>query len=217
MLPQATAGPMGVPHIHPPTAAHAMPDTPDKLAWDLLVELRKELLESQRIRTQVIGAKIALVSGALGLVAANLDKIPAYVAVLAVMAGLFFDLLIQSYSFSIKRIGFYVRHTLEPLLRSHNAWPADRYLWEEFVAQPRARQSLSSWGHAGLTVVASLAAIGSLFFEGRHALPPDWRAPLAVLLGGAIAFVYWLAYVVLRFNEASTTLSTRMPGVQPRS
>ena len=186
-----------------------MSDTSDKLAWDLVIELRKELVECQRIRTQVIGVKITLVSGAIGLVAANLDKVPAYVAVFAAVAGLFFDLLIQSYSFSIKRIGSYIRHTLEPILRSHNAWPADRYLWEEFVAQPKARQVLTSWGHAGLTVLAIFAAIGSLYFDGQHPLPPDWRGPLSLLLGGAVAFTYWLAYSVLRFDEANESLNAR--------
>ena len=188
---------------------HSMSDTPDKLAWDLVIELRKELVECQRIRTQVIGVKITLVSGAMGLVVANLDKVPAYVAVFAAVAGLFFDLLIQSYSFSIKRIGFYIRHTLEPILRSHNAWPADRFLWEEFVAQPKARQVLTSWGHAGLSVLAILAAIGSLYFNGKHPLPPDWREPLSLLLGGAVAFAYWLAYSVLRFDEANESLNAR--------
>ena len=45
-------------------------------AWNLTVELRKELVELQRLRAQVVGFKITFVSTATAVIGANLDKVP---------------------------------------------------------------------------------------------------------------------------------------------
>ena len=55
------------------------------LAWQLLVELRKEILETQKIRSQVIGFKITFISTVIGLILASntpiqLLTIPAFSA-----------------------------------------------------------------------------------------------------------------------------------------
>ena len=46
-----------------------MPNQPHELAWKLYAELRKELVETQKTRAQVIGYKITLVGAGVGTVA----------------------------------------------------------------------------------------------------------------------------------------------------
>ena len=45
------------------------------IAWGLFSELRKELVETQKTRIQIIGFKITFVSAALDVTAANLHKV----------------------------------------------------------------------------------------------------------------------------------------------
>ena len=54
----------------------------NQFAWDLFVELRKELVESQKIRAQIIGFKITFVTTSVGFVAANIDKVPSSLLVI---------------------------------------------------------------------------------------------------------------------------------------
>jgi hypothetical protein len=141
-----------------------MQTSPDhyKIAWDLFAELRKETLESQKIRAQVIGFKITFVSAAVGLIASNPDKIPSALLVIPAFAAMFFDLLITSYSFSIKRIGHYCRTQIEPRLRSTTGLPRDFLLWHEFLRQPAARQNLAHFGNLGITLLAAILAVAAL-------------------------------------------------------
>ncbi len=88
-----------------------------ELALDLMVELRKEIIEAQRIRAQVVGFKITFVSASIGLILANSDKVPNKLLIIPALAAIFFDLLLNSYSFSIKRIGSYLREYFEPILK----------------------------------------------------------------------------------------------------
>ena len=46
------------------------------LAWNLFVELRKEIVETQKIRSQVIGFKITFSSTAIGVIIAGSGKWP---------------------------------------------------------------------------------------------------------------------------------------------
>jgi len=66
-----------------------MSEITDSLAWNLFIELRKELVESQKIRAQIIGFKITFVSAAIALIGANLDKIIEYEYLLFVPAFAF--------------------------------------------------------------------------------------------------------------------------------
>lgn len=133
------------------------------LAWNLVVELRKELIETQKIRAQVIGFKITFVSTAIGLIAANFDKIPSQLFIIPAFAAIFFDLLITSYSFSIKRIGAYCKNHLEPILRKSSQWPDKTPLWEEFATSRHRRQSFSLIGNLGITTISVIPAILALF------------------------------------------------------
>ena len=51
----------------------AMADDKD-FCWELYLELRREIVESQKLRTQIVGFKITLVSAGVGLIVANPDK-----------------------------------------------------------------------------------------------------------------------------------------------
>lgn len=77
--------------------------------WQLFVELRKEIVESQKIRAQIIGFKITFISSGIGLIIAGRNTVPQTLLIVPALAAIFFDFLIQSYSFSIKRIGRYCR------------------------------------------------------------------------------------------------------------
>ncbi|MBD2772605.1 hypothetical protein [Iningainema tapete] len=90
---------------------------PDK-KWDLMMDLRKEMVELQKIRAQIIGFKISFISTAAGLVIANFDKLPNIIWTVLALASIFFDLLINNYNFGIDRIAFYCRNYLEPNLKS---------------------------------------------------------------------------------------------------
>ena len=153
-----------------------------ELSWQLLTELRKEILESQRIRAQVIGFKITLVSGGIGLIVANLDKLPPEILVVPAFAAIFFDFLVNSYSISIKRIGYYCRKHVEPEVRIAYAWPAKHPLWEEFMSRPSSKQWLSLIGNLGLTVLAGAPAAVALARSQRLFMASCLATALGVLL-----------------------------------
>lgn len=152
------------------------------LAWNLFIELRKELVESQKLRAQIIGFKITFVSAAIGLIGTNLDRIPNMLLVIPAFAAIFFDFLINSYSFSIKRIGFYSREYIEPLFKNSCELPETFFLWEEFLHSLKTDQSLSFIGHLGITLLAIGAAVIALFLPFRPILSSSLFLILAVFL-----------------------------------
>jgi len=116
------------------------------LAWNLFVELRKEIVETQKIRAQVIGFKITFTSTAIGIIIAGSARWPIELLVLPAFAAVFFDTLIASYGVGIKRMGFYCHRILEPVLRKITA-PSDCFLlWHEFRrTQNVKREFLLHW------------------------------------------------------------------------
>lgn len=169
------------------------------LAWSLFGELRKELVETQKTRIQIIGFKITFVSASLAFAAANLQRIPNAVLALPAFAAVFFDFLVNSYSFSIKRIGFYCRVHLEPILRKEAGLPLACPLWEEYLMHPRMRQMLSFSGNLGLTLLASAVAVAGLTNPFR---PVISSASLAAL-GTLLFFDIWGYSVLWRFRRSS--------------
>jgi hypothetical protein len=157
-----------------------------QLMWNICTELRKELVEAQKVRAQIIGLKVTFVSAGMGVIWANFDKVPHFLMVVPALASVFFDCLISSYSFSIRRIGYYCRCHLEPVMRASPEWPPGVPAWEEFMCTRMARLELSLIGHLGLTAVAMGAAVLALL-EPFH----TWTAvTLLVLLG----FLGWVDY-----------------------
>lgn len=174
-----------------------------ELAWNLFVELRKELVESQRLRAQVIGFKITFVTATLAVATANLDKIPSTIFVFPAVAAVFFDLLIASYGFSIKRAACYVRNHLEPILREEGSWPPERPLWEAFMTRGEARQALAFWGNMGITGLASVVGLVALFLSASPTPSEFWRSAIAILIAELLAADVWATFLPGRF--ATTT------------
>jgi len=129
-------------------------DDPGNLAWSIFSELRKELVEAQRIRTQLIGFKITFVGTSVGLIVANQSAVSLALLTIPAVAAVFFDLLIVGYNVSILRIGFYCLRHVEPILRANGRWPKDVLLWEEFMHQPGLRGIRPALANLGLTALA---------------------------------------------------------------
>ena len=166
-----------------------MNDSGQDLAWKLFVELRKEILESQRIRAQIIGFKITFVSTAIAVIVAYLQQIPGQLLVIPAFAAMFFDLLISSYSISIKRIGHYLGRHVEPGIRQQERWPEEQPLWEEYMGRPKPKQWLALIGNLGITSLATLPAVWGLFnpFEAALSIP---LLVCLILLGAYDVLVY---------------------------
>jgi len=153
------------------------------LYWNLYTELRKEIIESQRIRAQVIGFKITFVSASMGLLASRFEQIPNTLLIIPAIASIFFDFLINSYSFSIKRIGFYLWETLEPQLKEEAQIPNYLPLWQSYLKDRKTGQILSLIGNFGITIIASIAAIIALLFPVHKLLSPSLIGLIIILLG----------------------------------
>ena len=163
-----------------------MSNQPNKsdFGFSLLIELRKEIIESQKIRAQVIGFKITFVSAGIGVILANLEKLPPILLAVPAFAAIFFDFLINSYSFSIKRIGSYCRSNLEPYIRKHSQLDKSFLLWEEFMHQPGSGQIFATVGNLGLTLLAVVPAVVGLLMPFRFAV----SLPLIVILALPLYF-----------------------------
>ena len=59
--------------------------------WNLFTELRKELLESQKIRSQIIGFKVTFVAAVVGILAKNIDRIDNILFLIPAFAAFAFD------------------------------------------------------------------------------------------------------------------------------
>lgn len=143
-----------------------MADKERELAWNLITELRKETLESQRMRTQVIGFKITFLSAAIGFIYANKDKIPPesfdILLIIPAFAAIFFDYLIISYSISIRRIGLYCKRHLERQLKDETSMHKGFCFWEDFFETKQMRPSLAIFANLGITLLALAPTVGVL-------------------------------------------------------
>ena len=176
------------------------------LAWNLLVELRKEITNSQRLRNQIIGFKITLVITGGVLLAANMKKIlpplDAPVITALPLGAIFFDLLISGLSMSIKRIGFYNRNYLEPILKDRSTWPTESKLWEEFEGQfgywssPSA--ALGALSNLGLTGIFAITALIRLYSTSSWIW--FWVLSVASFADLAVTFIFNLT----PFSESGT-------------
>ena len=139
-----------------------MEDKRFEFAWNITVELRKEIVSLQKVRAQIIGFKITFVGTAIGLVLAYMGDISNLTLMVPAFSAIFFDLLINSYSFGIKRLGYYCRTYLEPELRRGSDWPENSLLFEQFMARPETIQRYSTFGNIGITILALIPALWSI-------------------------------------------------------
>ena len=135
----------------------------ESFAWGLFQELRKEVIESQKVRAQIIGFKISFITAATAAIAANIQRVPALVFVIPVVASVFFDILTTGYTFSIKRIGAYCREELEPRIKTAWGLPDSFTMWEQFLNDPNHKQKYKFLGNIGITVLAAIPAVWALF------------------------------------------------------
>lgn len=168
-----------------------------ELALKIFEELRKEILSSQKIRTQMIGFKITFTSAALGIVFANYGNVPYIIFFIPAFASVFFDLLILSYGFSIKRMGTYIQKIIEPIFREYTNWPGEECpFWEEWMSKPSSRQNLTFIGNIGFTILVSTPAIFLTYMSFMHME----NASLSFLsLGILLIFSPFLLYDIIRF------------------
>jgi hypothetical protein len=153
----------------------------EEIVWNYLVELRKELMEAQKIRAQIIGFKITFISASFGILFVNNVIIDRAIFVIPALAAIFFDSLIYSYSFSIKRIGSYIREYAEPTLRKYYKITDDIVLWQQFLTQPKTKQYFSLYGDLGLTSISFLVALVALFNPFRIAISLLLTSVLVIL------------------------------------
>lgn len=147
-----------------------------KLAWNMIADLRTEVREAQKIRTQMIGIKITFVTASFGFIFGS--RFPIYeLLFVPAFASIFFDYLIVSYGISIKRIGYYCRTYLEPKLRTHVDWPKEHPFWEEAMSAPSMKQHFASAGNLGISFLTVAAA--SLIVLYRSA---SWPAGVTILI-----------------------------------
>lgn len=147
-----------------------------KLAWNMIADLRTEVREAQKIRTQMIGIKITFVTASFGFIFGS--RFPIYeLLFVPAFASIFFDYLIVSYGISIKRIGYYCRTYLEPKLRVQVDWPKDHPFWEEAMSAPSMKQHFASAGNVGISFLTVAAA--SLIVLYRS---PTWPAGVTILI-----------------------------------
>jgi succinate dehydrogenase/fumarate reductase cytochrome b subunit len=173
------------------------------LAWNLYTELRKEIVATQQLRSRAIEIKIAVVGAAVGLFVANSEKLhDDRLLLLPAFAAIFFDYLIASYSFSIKRQSRYLRLCVEDRLREDYAWPGTVPLWEQYVSQPAQRQMFSVVADLGLTGVVSVPAILKLL---SPMLTPFKLAALVVMLSMVAGLV--VIFADLGYFDSTRTWS----------
>lgn len=138
--------------------------------WDLFVELRKELVEAQKIRSQILGFKFTFISGLTALLFAN--KIDNQLLVLPAFSAIFFDFIIYSYSFSIKRIGCYTREHIEPALTASESLPENFPMWQEYLLQDKTKQKLSMYGNFGVTILTIVMGLIALVYYFDSLISP---------------------------------------------
>lgn len=178
-----------------------MPLSDSDLAWNLFVELRKEIVESQKIRAQVIGFKITFTGTAIGVIIAGSGKWPLALLALPAFAAIFFDTLIASYGVGIKRMGQYCHQHLEPVLRRGVTLPEGFLLWHEFRRTSESKKSFGFLGNVGITFLMALPAVVALGSTPRKA----WSLGLLGLLLLALVYDYWIMRLPGIFWEDAKT------------
>jgi hypothetical protein len=142
-------------------------------AWKLTVQLRTEMMEAQRIRTQIIGLKLTSVSAGIGLILANVNLIPSYVLVIPALAAVLFDLLVIHYNNSITSLHHYYLRHVHARLRGSLEEPVLE--WETYMPRRRAGPvgNLMGIANLGISVLAAVPAIISLLmpFDAALSLP----------------------------------------------
>lgn len=171
----------------------------NKLAWNLFVESRKDIIEHQKLRSQILGFKITIVGAGIGIIVTNMEKVSSTLLIVPALAAIFFDLLLAGYSFSIKRTGYYCRKYIEPMLRKSVDWPDEALLWEEFMSKPEAKQSHQLFSILGITTLAVIPAIIALLFPFRLFLSSSM---LTILISLFVYEIYIFLHLGTKYSQS---------------
>lgn len=174
--------------------ANIEPTSPTKMdqievAWRQLTYLREEILNSQKIRAQILGFKLTAVTLGIGYILNNADKVHPIALVVVAYASVLFDFLIISKSIAIKRSGRYIREHLEKIIRKNSDWPEETPLWEEFMKDKKSRQIFSMISDFGLTVLASTLAFASPFMSTQQSSPISPHITYGLMTGLAVILI----------------------------
>ena len=176
--------------------------------WDLFLVLRQEILEAQKLRAQLLGFKLTFVPTFLALVAGlheffqpytdYLFTIPAFVA-------LSLSLLSESYSFSIHRIGRYMRCVLEPALEDKLSLPettlkedtnAEGFApWQKWLSIDRRTRKKKEWVFYGNFILD----LGVVVIAINRLLPLSWIS--GSLIFSLIVLISCIAYIQLTNHQ----------------
>ena len=105
-----------------------MEDKSLDLAWRLAMQLRTEMIEAQKTRTQIIGFKITYVGAGIGLILSNINVIPSYLLIIPALSAVFFDFLIVDSNNSINSIRhYYIRNVGDKKLLEEPMW--ETFTW----------------------------------------------------------------------------------------
>lgn len=153
-----------------------------EVIWNLFMELRKELVEAQKIRAQILGFKFTFITAGMGIIGANLATLDKKILIVPALAAIFFDFLIYSYSFSIKRIGVYIREEIEPVMKASQDIPEGFTMWQEYLRSPNTRQYLAAYGNVGVTGLAAVLGLAGLVVDFSILVSPVLLIVLVVFL-----------------------------------
>jgi hypothetical protein len=158
-----------------------------EFALKMMAELRQEIISSQQIRVNIVKIKITSLGVVIGAILAYAKDFSNILFIIPAFMAIFFDFLINSYSFSIKRLGFYIRHYLGPVMKEGAQWPDRLPLYEDYVTHPAAQQRFSTTGNLGLTALAVVPALWGLVKPFRGIL--SLSLIIIILICSVLAFL----------------------------
>jgi hypothetical protein len=176
------------------------PMTEAETAWNLYIELRKEIVATQHLRSAVVGLKITFVSAAIGFILAN--KMPVELLAVPALAAIAFDCLIIAATRGIKRKGKYCRDCLEPKICDGCSWRNTYPFWEGYLVTNRSGASLPLIGNAGMTLLAIAPAIVCL----AAGMIDSWAVTALVFVMGALFSSVSIAYVRSEYDLVGRSL-----------
>jgi hypothetical protein len=162
-----------------------------------LAHLKAEILEAQKMRMQVRGAKIIFLGG---LCAYALPRNDALAMLVAPFAAFAFDCVIFGLTYSIQEIGAYIRDYIEPFLPLPGEPELKRSgLLSQFAYWETARRKAKykDWGRGfakiGYYVVTFLVCVVA-FAVTRHSVPVLTSSLLLTVLVGSYASLIWFEF-----------------------
>jgi hypothetical protein len=162
-----------------------------------LAHLKAEILEAQKMRMQVRGAKIVFLGGLCAYALPRNDTLAMLVAPFAAFA---FDCVVYGLTYNIQEIGAYIHDYIEPFLprpvdadSSRPGSPAAFVYWEAAKRKAKYRdwgRGFARIGNYGVTLLVCIVA----FAVTGQAVQVHMRYMLMSALIGSYAFLIWFEF-----------------------